>query len=67
MSTVEDAERRTTRRGELSWWGRLQINRNWLALWFMLPAAFFLLLFLAWPLILGVWLSFTDTRLAREL
>jgi multiple sugar transport system permease protein len=41
------------------------VNRNWLALWFMAPAAFFLLMFLAWPLILGVWLSFTDTRLAR--
>lgn len=65
MSTVEDAEARTLRRGELSWWGRLQFNRNWLAIWFMLPAAIFLLMFLAWPLILGVWLSFTDTRLAR--
>jgi multiple sugar transport system permease protein len=31
----------------------------------MAPAAFFLLMFLAWPLVLGVWLSFTDARLAR--
>lgn len=46
-------------------WQRLKTNRNWLAIWFMLPAAAFLLLFLAWPLVLGVWLSFTDARLAR--
>jgi len=51
--------------GELSVWQRLKTNRNWLAIWFMLPAAAFLLLFLAWPLVLGVWLSFTDARLAR--
>ena len=65
MSTVEEAERNASRMKELSAWGRLKVNRNWLAIWFMLPAAAFLLLFLAWPLLLGVWLSFTDTRLAR--
>lgn len=32
---------------------RLMNNRNFLAIWFMLPAAAILLLFLAWPLILG--------------
>ena len=46
-------------------WARLKVNRNWLSFWFMLPAAAFLLLFLAYPLGLGVWLSFTDTRLGR--
>jgi multiple sugar transport system permease protein len=51
--------------GEPSRWERLRVNRNWLAFWFMIPAAAFLILFLAWPLILGVWLSFTDARLAR--
>jgi multiple sugar transport system permease protein len=51
--------------GGPSLWGRLKGNRNWLAFCFMLPAAAFLLLFLAWPLILGVWMSFTDARLAR--
>jgi multiple sugar transport system permease protein len=65
MSTVEQAERSVSRMKELSAWGRLKVNRNWLAIWFMLPAAIFLLMFLAWPLILGVWLSFTDARLAR--
>ncbi|HEY4141722.1 MAG TPA: sugar ABC transporter permease [Pseudolabrys sp.] len=47
-------------------WDRLKTNRNWLAIWFMLPAAAFLILFLAYPLGLGVWLSFTDARLGRE-
>src|SRR5437763_13161353 len=47
-------------------WDRLKVNRNWLALWFMLPAAAFLILFLANPLGLGVWLSFTDARIGRS-
>src|SRR5215813_6046311 len=51
--------------GEVSAWDRLKANREWLALWFMLPAAAFLLLFLAYPLGLGVWLSFTDARIGR--
>jgi multiple sugar transport system permease protein len=51
--------------GEPALWERLKVNRNWLAFWFMVPAAAFLILFLAWPLILGVLLSFTDARLAR--
>src|SRR3954466_360832 len=45
---------------------RLKVNGNWLAFWFMLPAAAFLILFLAYPLGLGVWLSFTDARLGRD-
>ncbi|MFG1301528.1 sugar ABC transporter permease [Xanthobacter sp. V3C-3] len=32
----------------------------------MLPAAVFLLFFLTYPLGLGVWLGFTDTRIGRE-
>jgi multiple sugar transport system permease protein len=46
-------------------WERLKTNRQWLGFWFMLPAAAFLILFLAYPLGLGVWLSFTDARLGR--
>jgi multiple sugar transport system permease protein len=46
-------------------WERLKADRNWLGLWFMLPAMAFLLLFLAYPLALGIWLSFTDARLGR--
>src|SRR5262245_47255993 len=46
-------------------WDRLKVNRDWLGLWFMLPAAAFLLLFLAYPLGLGIWLSFTDARIGR--
>ena len=47
-------------------WQRLKVDRNWLGLWFMLPAAGFLLLFLAYPLGLGVWMSFTDARIGRN-
>src|SRR3954469_13439546 len=44
-------------------WKGLSTNRNWLGFWFMLPAAAFLLLFLVYPLGLGIWLSFTDSRI----
>jgi multiple sugar transport system permease protein len=47
-------------------WARLQHSRNFLSFWFMLPAAAFLVLLLAYPLVLGVWLGFTDTRIGRE-
>jgi multiple sugar transport system permease protein len=46
-------------------WSRLKTNRQWLGFWFMLPAAAFLILFLAYPLGLGVWISFTDARIGR--
>ena len=46
-------------------WQRLQTNRNWLGFWFMAPAIGILTLFMAYPLILGVWLSFTDTKIGR--
>jgi multiple sugar transport system permease protein len=45
---------------------RLGENRNWLGFWYMLPALAFLILFLAWPLGLGIWLSLTDARIGRE-
>ena len=38
-------------------------NRNFLGGLFMLPAAAFLLLFLVYPLGLGIWLSFTDAKI----
>jgi multiple sugar transport system permease protein len=46
-------------------WDRLKVSRGWLSFWFMLPAAAFLLLFLAYPLALGIWMSFTDARIGR--
>ncbi|MGL5166868.1 MAG: carbohydrate ABC transporter permease [Afipia sp.] len=48
-----------------SLWQRLVVNHNWIAFWFMLPAGAFLILFLAYPLGLGVWMSFTDVRIGR--
>ena len=50
----------------ISAWSRLASNRNWLGMWFMLPAAAFLVLFLAYPLVLGIWLSFTDARIGQS-
>ncbi len=40
-------------------------SKGFLGLLFMLPAALFLLVFLTYPLGLGVWLGFTDTRIGR--
>ena len=42
---------------------RLLNNRNSLGLLFMLPTALLLLVFLTYPLGLGVWLGFTDTKI----
>jgi multiple sugar transport system permease protein len=41
-------------------------DRNVLGLLFMLPAALLLLLFLTYPLGLGVWLGFTDAQIGRS-
>jgi multiple sugar transport system permease protein len=38
-------------------------NRDFLGMLFMLPAAAFLVLFLVYPLGLGMWLSFTDAKI----
>src|SRR2546425_7726619 len=44
---------------------RLLDNRNALGLAFMLPAGLLLLVFLTYPLGLGLWLGFTDARIGR--
>jgi hypothetical protein len=44
----------------------LMQNNNVLGFLFMLPAAVFLVCFLTYPLGLGVWLGFTDTRIGRD-
>ena len=44
---------------------KLQNSRNALGLIFMLPATVLLLLFLTYPLGLGIWLGFTDTKVGR--
>ncbi|NBO14572.1 MAG: sugar ABC transporter permease [Betaproteobacteria bacterium] len=40
-------------------------SRNTLGWLFMLPTAVFLLMFLVYPLGLGIWLSFTDAKIGR--
>jgi multiple sugar transport system permease protein len=67
MSSIQASlPARTRSVSAASYWERLRTNRNWLAIWFMLPAAAFLILFLAYPLFLGIWLSFTDARIGRD-
>jgi multiple sugar transport system permease protein len=44
---------------------RLLDDRSFLGLLFMLPAALLLMLFLTYPLGLGVWLGFTDAQVGR--
>ncbi|MBU6369577.1 MAG: sugar ABC transporter permease [Burkholderiales bacterium] len=44
---------------------KLQNSRNGLGLLFMAPATLLLVLFLTYPLGLGVWLGFTDTKIGR--
>jgi multiple sugar transport system permease protein len=51
---------------QAGFWTTLAANRNWLGMWFMLPTAAFLVLFLVYPLGLGIWISFTDARLGRS-
>ena len=65
--TVVAVDPRTAKRQirEISAWDRLKTNRDWLGAWYMLPAVAFLVLFLAYPLLLGVWLSFTDARIGQ--
>ena len=46
-------------------WRRFVESRNGLGFLFMLPAAAFLLCFLTYPLGLGVWLGFTDSKIGR--
>jgi multiple sugar transport system permease protein len=50
---------------EPSAWSQLKSNKNWLGFWFMVPALGFLLLFLAYPLVLGIWMSLTDVKIGR--
>ncbi|MCB1380664.1 MAG: sugar ABC transporter permease [Alphaproteobacteria bacterium] len=62
MSTVSHSTDSGVSRGFFAWLN----NSRWaLGLLFMLPAAVFLLGFLTYPLGLGVWLGFTDTRIGR--
>jgi multiple sugar transport system permease protein len=48
-----------------NWLSRTLDNRRVLIVLFMIPAAGLLLLFLTYPLGLGVWLAFTDTTIGR--
>ncbi|WP_052514349.1 carbohydrate ABC transporter permease [Bosea sp. LC85] len=63
---ADTAIARPAERAKPSMLARLGQSRNGLGILFMVPAAIFLIVFLAWPLVLGVWLGFTDTRIGRS-
>jgi multiple sugar transport system permease protein len=64
-STADAAATREGTSAGMKLLSRLGADRNVLGALFMLPAAAFLLLFLVYPLGLGIWLSFTDARIGR--
>ncbi|PZO01051.1 MAG: ABC transporter permease [Hyphomicrobiales bacterium] len=64
-SVAEMPARQTSFRSERTAWQKLKASPNWLGFWYMMPAMGILILFLAYPLGLGVWLSFTDTKIGR--
>ncbi|KPH80011.1 carbohydrate ABC transporter permease [Bosea vaviloviae] len=64
-SAAEMPARQTSFRSERTAWQKLKASPNWLGFWYMVPAMGILILFLAYPLGLGVWLSFTDTKIGR--
>lgn len=69
MPATEQAETATPQKGSPGRggaWKRFSESRNGLGFMFMLPAVAFLLFFLTYPLGLGVWLGFTDTRIGRS-
>jgi multiple sugar transport system permease protein len=65
MTQLAFERRRAKPIRQITAWDQLKVHRDWLGFWFMLPAAAILILFLAYPLGLGVWLSFTDARIGR--
>jgi multiple sugar transport system permease protein len=60
------AERKRVAQPTGSWVARTLDNPGVLAFLFMLPAATLLLVFLTYPLGLGIWLGFTDTKIGRS-
>lgn len=62
---VAAAESRTVHSLQQSWLVRLFDYKPFLIFLCLLPAAGFLLVFLSYPLGLGIWLAFTDTRIGR--
>ncbi|MEM7774074.1 MAG: sugar ABC transporter permease [Pseudomonadota bacterium] len=65
LTARDTSEPKGVSRDDRALWERLKYDRNYLGFWFMFPAMAFLVLFLAYPLVLGIWMSFTDVRIGR--
>ena len=66
ISAIQSPQPSAPPRDDRSLWERLKYDRNYLGFWFMFPAMAFLVLFLAYPLVLGIYMSFTDVRIGRS-
>ena len=65
MASITGSSDKSAATERITWRERLNANRNLLGFLFMLPAALVLLVFLAYPLGLGIWLGFTDVKVGR--
>lgn len=65
ISASQSTPATATPQDDRSLWERLKYDRNYLGFWFMFPAMAFLVFFLAYPLVLGIYMSFTDVRIGR--
>jgi multiple sugar transport system permease protein len=66
MATTIETTSWTPTRSEPGWLARLFDYKPFLVFICLLPAAGLLLVFLTYPLGLGVWLAFTDTQIGRS-
>ena len=60
------SEQTASTSGIRRWFSRALENPTFLGLLFVAPAELLLLMFLAYPFLLGLWLGFTDTIVGRE-
>ena len=64
-TAIETGRLKVPPRSEPSQWSRIISSRGWLSFWYMMPTATILVLFLGYPLVLGIWLSFTDAKIGQ--
>ena len=66
MEATVDTEQAAVTAGLRHRFSRLLENPTFLGFLFVAPAELLLLMFLAYPFLLGLWLGFTDTIVGRE-
>jgi multiple sugar transport system permease protein len=66
VGAIADTEQATATTGLRQRFSRALENPNFLGFLFVAPAELLLLIFLAYPFLLGLWLGFTDTIVGRK-